>query len=285
MVLALGSSAVIAQSGTTLISSFGWNGDDPHHGGWSAIEVSEDGTDFTALSDRGYIMTGRLIRDDSGRITEVDEGPILRLKGRDNQDLAEDLGDSEGLAQDPAGHLFISFEGWHRFWRYDDPQAVPQPLPSSRSFRTLDHNAGFEALAIDDDGALYTLPEAKDPRGGPLPVYRFAGDAWRLAFTLPRRGDYLPVGADFGPDGSFYLLERLFPGPLGFSSRVRRFTLGPDGPTAEENLLTTAIGRHGNLEGLAVWQDESGAIRLTMVADDNLKFFQRSEIVEYAVRP
>lgn len=64
---------------------------------------------------------------------------------------------------------------------------------------------------------------------------------------------------------------------------MRRFTLGPNGVVAEETLLLTPVGRHGNLEGLAVWQDAEGAIRLTMVADNNFRAFQRSEIVEYRV--
>ena len=35
--------------------------------------------------------------------------------------------------------------------------------------------------------------------------------------------------ADFGPDGQLYLLERDFGWLAGFATRVRRFTLGPDG--------------------------------------------------------
>ena len=41
--------------------------------------------------------------------------------------------------------------------------------------------------------------------------------------------------------------------------------------------------RHDNLEGLAVWRDDSGAIRLTMISDDNFNLLQRTELVEYAV--
>jgi hypothetical protein len=43
------------------------------------------------------------------------------------------------------------------------------------------------------------------------------------------------------------------------------------------------VHRHGNLEGLAVWQDALGTIRLTMLSDDNFNSFQRSEFVEYRV--
>ena len=38
----------------------------------------------------------------------------------------------------------------------------------------------------------------------------------------------------------------------------------------------------GNGEGLSVWQAVDG-LRLTMIADDNFRWFQRTEIVEYRV--
>jgi len=144
-------------------------------------------------------------------------------------------------------------------------------------------NAGLEALAIDSAGMLYTLPERSGAPTRPFPLYRFDGVRWSIPWRLPRRGRYLAVGADFGPDGRFYLLERDFNGLLGFSSRVRRFTLGPEGALTEETLLTTRNLRHGNLEGLSVWRDGAGEIRLTMVADDNFSFFQQTEIVEYRI--
>lgn len=78
------------------------------------------------------------------------------------------------------------------------------------------------------------------------------------------------------------MLERLFTG-YGFSSRVRRFDVSDNGLTNETMLIDTPALRHDNLEGLAVWQDASGAIRLTMISDDNEFALQRTEIVEYRV--
>ncbi len=48
-------------------------------------------------------------------------------------------------------------------------------------------------------------------------------------------------------------------------------------------LLRSGLGVHDNLEGIAVWRDDQGRMRLTMVSDDNFQFFQVSEIVEYVV--
>mgnify|MGYP000430481439 CR=1 FL=1 len=142
-------------------------------------------------------------------------------------------------------------------------------------------NAALEALAIDNRGRLYAVPEKPLARGANLPLYRFAGGDWQILHHIAALDGFAPVGADFGPDGRFYLLERKF-GGIGFRSRVRRFDLDLFDP-AGEVLFTSALGQHDNLEGLSVWRDDAGQIRLTMVSDDNFKFFQRTEIVEYGL--
>jgi hypothetical protein len=79
-----------------------------------------------------------------------------------------------------------------------------------------------------------------------------------VPFTIERRGEFLPVGADFGPDGLFYLLERRFLGIFGLQSRVRRFAIDGDTIGAEETLLETRPWTHDNLEGISVWRDADG---------------------------
>ncbi len=145
----------------------------------------------------------------------------------------------------------------------------------------MQNNSSLETLAIDAEGALYTLPERSGKLSRPFPVYRYRGGTWDQPFSIPRRPPYLPVGGDFGPDGKFYLLERHLNGIFGFQSRVRRFDLGPDQVTGEKILLETKTGTHDNLEGIAVWQDAEGFTRITMISDDNFKSFQRTEFVEY----
>lgn len=86
---------------------------------------------------------------------------------------------------------------------------------------------------------------------------------------------------DFGPDGRLYLLERALRG-LFFATRVRRFEIAEGARVvSEETLLETAAGTHDNLEGISVWRDGAGDIRITMISDDNFRFLQRTEIVEY----
>ncbi|MDU8910737.1 esterase-like activity of phytase family protein [Aestuariicoccus sp. MJ-SS9] len=260
------------------LQSHRWQMDDPAFGGFSGIEIGAGGDSFTAISDRGHIARGRIDRE-AGRIGAVTArlDPLLETTGAP---LAEDITDAEGLAAAPGGLVFISFEGTDRVLAYTG--AAPDQLPRPPGLADMHPNAGMETLAIDADGALYAIPERSGALNQGFPVWRFRDGGWDNPFAIPRRAGFLPVGADFGPDGRFYLLERGFNG-FGFRSRVRAFTIDGDRLTGEETLLTTRTRRHDNLEGLSVWRDATGRIRLTLISDDNFRAFQRTEIVEYAL--
>lgn len=266
------------------VGAVNWRVADPAFGGFSSLEISDDGSRFTTVSDRATLWTGRFTRDDSGMIASISaEGPHP-LHDSKGKVLRRHYADSEGLAIAPDGSIYVSFEGVARVARYTGPDASAERLPVPAEFEAMQINSSLEALAIGPDGALYTLPERSGALAKPFPVYRYRGGAWDQPFTLPRDGNWLPVGADFGPDGQLYLLERDFWGLLGFLTRVRRFEIGPDGATGGEVLIETHASQHDNLEGIAVWRDTGGAIRITMVSDDNFRFLQTTEFVEYRVR-
>lgn len=276
LIAALLLGAAPALSETTLIGAFTWRMSDPAFGGFSAIEVLDDGSTFVALSDRAALVEGRFRRDDDGRITGIEAGPILPLQDETGAPLDAMRGDAEGLAIGPDGRRFISFEGIARIRIEDRGDGLPERLPRHPDFARMQGNSSLEALAIGPDGALYTIPERSGRANRPFPVYRYLDGTWDIPFDIPRHGPYLVAGADIGPDGRLYVLERDFTG-LGFRTRVRRFAL--DG-TGEEILLETSA--HDNLEGIAVWAAPDG-LRITMISDDNFRWVQKTEIVEYRV--
>ncbi|WP_417603839.1 esterase-like activity of phytase family protein [Primorskyibacter flagellatus] len=261
-----------------LVGSFIWQGEGKRFGGFSGLEVSDDGQTLYAISDRGSYVTARLERTD-GQITGIASNRVVALRDYDGT-LIGGGGDAEGLAIDADGRWYVSLEAFHRVVAYPSFDKATW-VPIAEEFPSLQDNAGLEALAIDAAGRVYAIPERSGQLTRDFPVYRFDGSAWSIPFTIPRSGGFLPVGADFGPEGRLYLLEREFSG-FGFRSRVRRFTLDSDRITETETLLETTPWKHDNLEGIAVWQDAQG-IRLTMISDDNFKFFQRTELVEYIV--
>ena len=264
-----------------LSSRFEWNRDEAWFGGFSGLELSADGGTFHAITDKGDLVQGT-IRRDAGVISDVNISSRHILQNPGGGPLLGNLKDSEGLALRPDGAFFVSFELLHRVFFYASADGPSKWARHHDDFNSMIKNGSLEALAIDDRNRVYTMPESLLDDGPMTPVYRLDDTAWTQPFTIARSRGFLPVGADFGPDGKLYLLERGVY-PFGFRTRVRVLTLEDDIVTSDLTLLETPLGQHGNLEGLAVWRGTDGRIRLTMVADDNFMFFQDTEIVEYIV--
>lgn len=259
----------------TLTGSYEWRNDDPLFGGFSAIEVAADGSNFIALSDRGAFVSGTITRD-AGRISDVQLEALHPLIQTGGEPLPRKERDSEGLAVGDDGVVYVSFEWVHGIRRFAGIDQPASDLMTSPAFADMQTNSSLEALAIGPDGALYTMPERSGLATRPFPVFRLKDGIWDQPFTIPRRGPYLISGADIGPDGLLYILERDFAG-IGFRNRVRRFALDGSG---EALVIETGLRTHDNLEGISVWQDADG-LRMTLISDDNFRAFQRTEIVEY----
>lgn len=248
---------------------------DPRFGGFSSLEVAADGMSFMATSDRGSLLRGDILRENGWMIgvANLRLTDILDTKG---VALTRFNVDAEGLAVRDTGEVYMSFEANHRVMVQPTADSLPEFVPKHPDFRTLINNSGLEALAIAADGTLYAIPERSGDLARPFPVYRFSGEDWRKDWSIPRIGDFLVTGADIFA-GQLYVLERDLSSLLGFSSRVRRFDIGAQ---SGEILLETSAGVLDNMEGIAVWQPEGGAVRVMLIADDNFLFLQRNQLVE-----
>lgn len=276
------SCTAVADQPAEFAGSYVWEKSNEAYFGFSGLEVSDDGVDFTVLGDSAQVIRGTIERDVEGAIRSVAVSSISSLRSTDGSSIrGTRFEDAEGLALLPDGSFAASFEGAHRVNLYPTIDGPAKPLPRPRSFAAFEKNAGLESLAADENGTLYALPERSGGLTRDFPVFRYLDGKWDVPFGVPRMGSYLPVGADFGPDGLLYLLERQFLGVFGFSTRVRRFSIEGDAISKGEVILQTPPRLHDNLEGLAVWRDPSGDIRLLMVSDDNNLPVQRTELVEY----
>ncbi len=264
------------------VSTYTWRLHDGWFGGFSGIELSENGREMVAISDRGMFVTGTLQREGGAAsgVKNVNAFRVLDSRGTFPQKAG--LRDSEGLVLQKDGKLVVSFEGKHRLNRFAQPGAKAQGMAWRTEFNQMKLNGGFEALAINNWGKIFAIPEQPLGDDSVAQVFTLKNGQWEKAFTLPRAKQFQPVGADFGPDGRLYVLERGFNG-LGFRVRVRSFAVEGNTVSDEKLLLRKGIGIHDNLEGLAVWRDEAGRIRLTMVSDDNFRLIQRTEIVDYVI--
>jgi hypothetical protein len=285
LALLLAWSALAARAGGPVLlpdARVTWRESTPGFGGYSGLAVSADGGSFLAISDKGTWARGRFERRD-GRLHGahlVAQGPLHGVLGAPLTGVDTD---AEGLAVDAAGRAWVSFEGFHRVRRYDDIDGPAEQVPSHPDFPRLQFNSGLEALALDAAGTLYAIPERSGAWERPFPVYRFRDGRWDDGPSLRRDGTFLVVDADFGPDGDLYVLERDFRWLGGFATRVRRFGLGPDGFRDEVTLLGTGFGELDNMEGISVWQDDAGRIRVTLISDDNFFALQQTMFAEYVL--
>lgn len=263
-----------------LLSRVEWHGDGEWFGGFSGLVVAPGGAGFVAVTDRGWVTEGRFIRDADGRMTGVSAAPLRKLRGKTGRELSPYLSDAEDLARAADGSLYMAFEGWVRVSRYGAAGGKALHLPRPRALDDMNDNKALESLAIAPDGAVIAIPEW--PLEGVHPVFRFDGAEWSAPFSLPAHGTFLPVSADFGPDGRLYLLERDALIPVGFATRLRRFDWGERGPSGGVVLAQTDFGVWDNVEAVSVWRGPAGLVA-TLLSDDNFLPVQRTEFIEIAL--
>lgn len=281
LVLALGPVTMATRTDPPgFLGDFRWTSADPLFGGWSGIEVVKDGRHLYALSDRGAWTEAEITRDRQGRITGIATGTVVPLSGTGTGPLPPDSHDSEGLAIAADGTAYVSFEGPARVIRYPTDGGAGKLLPSPPEFVTMSPNGSLESLAVDGAGTVLALPEETIRTDGLTPVFRFRNGVWDAPWLLPMEGSFYPAGADIGPDGRLYVIERQFRGVGGFASRLRRFALGSDQLLQGETLFTSDAGRFGNLESVAVWRAPDGGLRATLISDDNFLDPRGTELVE-----
>ena len=266
-----------------LLSSFEWSHEDPRFGGFSGIHLEDGGDSFLAISDRGHYAKGRITRDNQ-QITQVvlDKlAPLPLTKGRTPNEFLED---AEGLAVSSDGTIYISYESHHRVWTFKDFETDAEWTHKWDFFWKFQPNSGLEALAVDAEGAVYAIPERSGKWERPFPVYRLKDGKWEQKLSLKRSERFLVVGADFGPDGKLYLLERDFNILEQFKSRIRRFELTSSGFDQGETVLETSLSALGNAEGISLWIDHEGRTIVTIIADDNFNGVQKTWITEYELK-
>lgn len=267
-----------------LVGSFTWKESVEGFGGFSSIEVSGNGSTFLATTDKGLFGQGVFVRR-NGRIVAIDDAKFRPILGTEGAPLISYRTDAEGLAVLGDREIYVSFEGHHVIRKFSALDGPSEVLKMPNWVRHLQANSALEALAVDEQGVLYAVPERSGRLDRPFPVWRNKQGSWDSTLTISRSDGFLVVGADFGPDGRLYVLERYFNGVAGFATRVRSFGVGPEALSDEKVLLTTTTGTHDNLEGISVWRNGAGNLRVTLISDDNFRFLQRTEFVEYKLIP
>lgn len=276
---------------------------DTEFGGFSGLIVTEDGMGLLAVSDVGQWLSAEIKRED-GRITGLKNAvssPIRDANGDIMNKGRKWYADAEGLAWSQ-GRVIMSFERQKGKVRSADlaqhgflsPATI---LPESTPLNSIKGNRGIEAIAVPPDGSafdgsLIAIGE-RILSGGHHSGWVLTGKKSRR-FKIRRRGDFDITDAEFLPNGDLLILERRFSLILGSAVRIRRISSAdftPDrlatGMTLDGLDLMTADLTHqiDNMEGMAVRIAPDGTPIILLISDDNLNFFQRTLLLEFALRP
>lgn len=272
--------------------------------GLSGIEVRDSGAALTAITDRGVMLAGDIVRDASGRPVGFANARLRSIDGVDPTDLSgAKEPDAEGFGAagtGPGDRAYVSLETIPRILTgtfdksgFVGPMsrlAIPPELSRLRKTK------GLEALAVAPPGGplagrliVFAERPPRDQETRDRPGWVLAADGRRVAgFHLADDG-FDVTDAAFGPDGMLYVLERLFTPAVGPATRIRR--IDPvkivEGAVVDgEEILKADLSHQiDNMEGLSLWQDESGRTMLSLVSDDNGSFMQRALYLEFALEP
>lgn len=284
-------------------------------GGLSAIDISDDGTRLTALSDNGAWYTLQLTYGAAGAaagdVVAARHLATARLTDQQGRPLQGKRGsDAEGLARLAGGELVVSFERDHRLLRYPPAEPPfsrpPTALVRPPGLERAPSNSGAEALTELADGRLLVIAEdlaAEDLAAEDLAAEAPAvdgsavgkiGAAWigdgrtwtRLGYRLTP--PFKPTGAALLPDGDVVVIERSFSIFTGVMMRLVRIgagTLIPGAPISGRELARLQPPQTvDNFEGVAARRGDNGETLLYLVSDNNFSALQRTLLMVFELR-
>jgi len=268
-------------------------------GGLSGITVGEDGTDFIAISDAGRWVTGNIqySQDKLNSVANIKISPLLDPRGRPFEDKSRF--DAESVApfgnKRLKGDLLIAFEREQRIGRYNfgkkgaaaREKTIKLPAEANQARR----NREFESVGRFANGKLAgsiiaISEQFLDDKGNII--------GWLLGgptpgrFTVKRIDNFDVTDLTITPDNELIILERYFSTLSGVEMRLRRIKVADIKPGAvldgEVLLQTDQRNTIDNMEGLASHRAANGEVRLTLISDDNFNVFQRTLLLQFALK-
>ncbi len=262
-------------------------------GGLSGASLSADGSTLTAVADIGVWFRLALRHDAAGRLIAVAGGESGRLKDEHGKPLTSKyIGDAESITRGADGSYYVTFEGWHRLWRYkaaSDPlRAAAKYVRVPKGMASLPGNEGVEAAAVLSDGRFLLLSEGGFSGDGDLQGWLGDGKRWAELTLAPTRA-FKPTDLAVLPSGDVLLLERSVSLFGGFAARLSVITAATIAPGARLGSQQLAVIESplplDNFEGVATRAAPDGSTLIYILSDDNFNVMERTLLLEFRWRP
>jgi hypothetical protein len=262
-------------------------------GGWSALDISDDGSNVVAVSDSSYWMTAELSWSEHGWLDDVSDIELAPILGTEGQELSGDEEDSESIAKLADGRYAVAFERHHRMNAYDLGtdfenlhSAVGQALPMPPRLEFLPNNGGLEGLVALSGGAILAAVEYPPSEGEPRLLWHFDGTDW-AEVRVQATPEFAMTSLDVH-GGYIYALERFWEAEVGTRIRIIRFAQSAltSGDIIEPELLGAleASNPVDNFEGISIFERDGETVVL-IISDDNYNQYgsQRTLLLAFAV--
>ena len=271
------------------LAGFALTSDVRDFGGLSGAWLSSDGHTLTALADIGVWFRLALRHDASGRLIGVDGGEGGRLKDEQGKPLTTKyVGDSESLTRAADGSYYVTFEGWHRLWRYKSLTGAAKYVRPPAGMTSLPGNEGVEAATQLRDGRFLLLSEGGFDDNGNLRGWLGDGRRW-TGLTLTPTGAFKPTDLTILPSGDVLLLERSASLFGGFSARLSVIPAATIAPGARLSGQELALVRPplpvDNFESAAARAAPDGSVLIYVLSDDNFSAMERTLLLQFRWRP
>lgn len=273
--------------------------DDKNFGGLSDITFLGDNRHFAIVSDRGRFYSGTLTYNEHGAPLALAKVERARIKNSKGQNLprrfAQDAESLETVYRDgvPVA-VRVGFENLTRVADFALTNlrpggaarevAIPEFLTRTRTNDTLESACIAPPTSPVAGSTLLIAEDIEAVNGGDSAYLLGNLDKGRL--TLKRSGVYRPTACAFLPDGDLLVLQRAV-SFLSFRMRLIRVAgenVEPNAHLEGEVILRASGGDVDNMEGLAVFTDAEGLVRITLLSDDNFNGWERTILLQFALQ-
>lgn len=254
---------------------------DARFGGISSMALTASG--FVALSDSGTVMwiDGKDRRPRTLRLLPLPSGPGDSARKADR--------DSEALATDAAGRMWVAYENHNSIWRYAAGFRRAEADRAPPEIRRWTANSGAEAMIRLADGRFIVFSEGAGSVARSSDILLFDRDPTDPAAHAAHMSYRLPAGfsvtdAALLGDGRVLTLHRSFSVSDGVAASLGIIDLAAFQPRAVLTPRIVATLRPpltvDNMEALAV-ERRGRSTRIWIASDDNFTTLQRTLLLQF----
>ncbi len=229
------------------------------------------------LSDKGFLFTFKAKFSNSG--FKLKPLHSYRLRDKNGKILKDNQRDSEGMALDNKGELYISFERITKIYHFSKTGIRLNEVKLPKSLQNIEvssPNKSLESLAWHKKYGFLTALEypKKGTKRENQTIYSTRGREWKFKMEKIKRNGISEI--EVMDDKHILVLERAFNWFIGkFEVNLAELNLETG---RQELLLKLKINRFFNMEnfeGLA----KIGKNRYLMISDDNDSIFALTKLV------